>query len=848
MKWRQIIACFVSVALVATQTSLKAQSHQMGVEAGQAANAALRGQVNAARAGAVLPGYGTPAPQTAYSGRPNVGPEANALLTACLLTPDNPNCRALTTAINSANTPRTTYSIADPLVRDARNVSRNPSTATIANLASYYSSCTVGSVGTAASTETRTCNRYTGSGPFTCSNQLTIDVTKTSSCNASEWFASASSGSLNLATQCLPGWNGKQQHFRLMNGGTVLSYFDVDMTAMSIMPQVVATWDAPGFFLDWGTRQVKAYAADRSCNGTTCSLNVLIEEPQATCTGDWESGYVCTDVPLWIPVYAACPAGTVSGDTLSYEECSGYGDSVSCTTGTRDATMCYSPSATPTAIFSGSSWTGYQYWNSAGSRSITGYTINPAYSNPRTISLSYPQPVNTATVTDTWVNTCPTVSDGRCSVATPLTCVDGPATRDVEGVSVTRDCWKQEASMQCTGATTTDQCAQFAAQGCTPTGTSVCTRNDPVTGACTAFRDTYTCPVAAGTAQSVSGCPNDVFCVGSSCFNTKAMADGDFARSMSMLEAAREAGTYLDTDRMQIFSGVGDTCRNRLLVNCCDADNSGKGMTNQSSLGLGTKLVYDVLFNAQNRKFIMQAIQGFLENYGVLDPGTSAASTGTFSLSYYGVTATYTEAAVGVSTGATGAAVGSAGEMTAAEAFSETTVASASASESIVIYSYTTEAGSTFTLAFDPWSLVIAIVIAIILAAMECSEHEAILAMREGARLCHTVGTWCSSCFRVLGHCVSCITHTSGKCCFNSMIARIINEQGRAQIGKGWGSPQNVDCSGFTLAQLTSLDFGTMDLSEFYASIVPNAINFGDAQNRAVTTPTNCYYGQGRCQ
>lgn len=913
MKWRRLIACLVSVALVATQTSIRAQtSHDLGVAAGRAANATMRSQVNPTRAGEVLPGYGTPAPQTSLSGRPNVVSDANVLVAQCRLTPTAPNCRALLTAVDSANTPRTTYSIADPRIRDARGVMRNPGSATLGTLANYYSSCSVSSTTTPAGTELRTCNRYTGTGPFTCSNQLTVDVEKTPSCNPGEWFASSSSGSLALATQCLPGWNGVQQHFRLSDGGSVLSYFDVNMTLTSPTPQVVADWgqvyDAAGNLYSY-----KAYAADRSCNGTTCSLNVLIEEPRSECTGSPDSGYVCTTTPMWLPVYSACPAPTVSGDTLAYEECTGSGDSISCTAGTRDVATCYAPSASPTPIFSGTGFTGYQYWTVASTRAITGYTLNPAYGSPRTIALSYPQPTNTATVSQTWVNTCPSVSDGRCSVVTPLTCVDGPATKDVEGVPVTAACWKEDATMQCTGATTTDQCSQFASQGCTATGASVCTRNDPVTGACTAWRDTYSCPVAGGTAESVTGCPSDVFCVGTSCFNTRAMADGDFARSMSMLEGAREAGLYLDTDKMRVFSGTGGRCRDRLLTNCCDSDSAGRGMTNQSTMGLGTKLVFDVLY--QGSKYVMQAIQGYLSSLGVLEPVAEGAASSTFSLSYYGVTASYTSSVAGVSTGtATGTAAGTAGEMAAAEAFSEATVASATTSESIVLYTYTTEAGGTFTLAFDPWSLVIAIVIAIILAALECDEQEALIAMREGAGLCHTVGSWCSSCLRILGVCVTCLTHSYGKCCFNSMLARIINQQGRVQVSKGWGSPQNLDCSGFTLDQLASLDFGAMDLTEFYASIIPNYtscpvgtvagdtltweecsgdppmcmvagrhhvatcyspsatptaifsgnpvtgyqywtpagprsnFDFEGSQVRAINSPTNCYYGQGRCQ
>jgi conjugal transfer mating pair stabilization protein TraN len=75
----------------------------------------------------------------------------------------------------------------------------------------------------------------------------------------------------------------------------------------------------------------------------------------------------------------------------------------------------------------------------------------------------------------------------------------------------------------------------------------------------------------------------------------------------------------------------------------------------------------------------------------------------------------------------------------------------------------------------------------------------------------------------------------------------MINEQGRAQIGKGWGDAQNPDCSGFTVAQLQSLNFAAMDLSEFYASIVPTLPDVSAIQGNAASRVGNCYYGRGRC-
>jgi conjugal transfer mating pair stabilization protein TraN len=251
---------------------------------------------------------------------------------------------------------------------------------------------------------------------------------------------------------------------------------------------------------------------------------------------------------------------------------------------------------------------------------------------------------------------------------------------------------------------------------------------------------------------------------------------------------------------MQVFKSERNRCRDRLFKNCCYSDSAGAGMTNQSLFGTGSRLVYDVLMNADNREFLYQGMQALLMSGGF---------SGSFTT--YGVT---------VAINGTALPAGSA-----------------------VLY-----AGDGLVVAFDPWSLAIAVVIYIVMSMSSCNEDEGKLAMKEGARLCHKVGTWCSSCIRVFGKCVACIEHTTGKCCFNSKLARIVNEQGRVQVGKGWGSGKNPDCSGFSIAQLQSLNFAAMDLSEFYASIVPTLPNVGTIQGSNASRLTACYYGQGRCQ
>jgi len=132
---------------------------------------------------------------------------------------------------------------------------------------------------------------------------------------------------------------------------------------------------------------------------------------------------------------------------------------------------------------------------------------------------------------------------------------------------------------------------------------------------------------------------------------------------------------------------------------------------------------------------------------------------------------------------------------------------------------------------------------------MSCSDDEKVTAMKRDARLCVEFGDYCSSCISVFGKCVACLERTKSYCCFNSHLARIINEQGRAQVGKGWGSDtaRNPDCSGFSVAQLQSLDFSRMDLSEFYAEITPTILNPGTAASNAAAKVPACYFGNGQC-
>lgn len=222
-------------------------------------------------------------------------------------------------------------------------------------------------------------------------------------------------------------------------------------------------------------------------------------------------------------------------------------------------------------------------------------------------------------------------------------------------------------------------------------------------------------------------------------------------------------------------------------------------MTNQSAFGVGSRLVYDVLMNSENRQFVTAGLQALISGGGFAG-----------SFSSYGFT---------IALNGTALPAGS-----------------------VALYESSLIAGEGVVIAFDPWSLAIAVIIHVVMSLMECNETEGRLALQRGAGLCHEVGSYCSH--RIL---TACVTETHTHCCFNSLLSRLINEQGRVQIGRDWGDARNPKCGGFSVADLQSLRFDAMDFSEFYASIVPTTPNVSAIQGNNNSRVPACYYGQGKC-
>lgn len=379
---------------------------------------------------------------------------------------------------------------------------------------------------------------------------------------------------------------------------------------------------------------------------------------------------------------------------------------------------------------------------------------------------------------DTELSTCTTL-DGNpnCTVGGER-CIEGPETRVINGLAVYRDCWKREKDYVCASTALTSDCAELQNRPeCIESGAPVCVDTLPG-GQCGLLEHTYQCAVGSEVTRTVTDCSTQKFCVEGTCFDTSYSPDGDFGLVVAGMEAVREAADY------GIFKGEDSRCEKSKLVNCCKTS-GGAGSSRNSAIAdavgalplkvgaeavryLGSPYVYEGMFDfgwAVGSRPIM--------DYAYNSALSSSANP---SLSMWGVTVSWGAPVYG----AGGALLSPGG----------------------------------FVVGFDPWSLALSVAIMVVTEMMSCDEESQLTAMKRGQGLCHSVGSYCKH--KVFG---SCWTKEQTYCCFPSKLGLIINEQGRQQIAKGWGSPKHPDCSGFTIAQLQGIDFSKIDFSDFIRTI-----------------------------
>ncbi len=389
-------------------------------------------------------------------------------------------------------------------------------------------------------------------------------------------------------------------------------------------------------------------------------------------------------------------------------------------------------------------------------------------------------------------------------------CAEPNQTRTVDGVSVFRECWRYTDTYQCRGDAMLNDCQPLRDRGCGQTGSVCVSRDDD--GSCRQYEQSFQCPDRPAKTVEKNVCETS-FCQAddAGCFDTSRPLDKDFGQAAAIMEAQREAGVYgIDPDKIEIFKGYMEECSQKViggstLKNCCSASSGGQNYTNYAVIGMtakaayaagkeelkaGSKYLYDALFSKQDSELIKE--------------GMSAAGQGLSEAAADGVAS-------------------QAGSNFGAYGFE---------------FSYSSAGGFEFV-SFDPYSFAASVAIMLIQQWLSCDQDEQVMSLKRGQNLCVHIDTYCSS--KVFGVCVE---RKERHCCFNSVLAKLINRQGRAQLGL-----TEKECGGFNQEQLQALDFSKIDLSEFIATIVPRDVNSGELQGDVANTvdrKVRDYYGDSQ--
>jgi conjugal transfer mating pair stabilization protein TraN len=92
------------------------------------------------------------------------------------------------------------------------------------------------------------------------------------------------------------------------------------------------------------------------------------------------------------------------------------------------------------------------------------------------------------------------------------------------------------------------------------------------------------------------------------------------------------------------------------------------------------------------------------------------------------------------------------------------------------------------------------IIVMIIQMIYSCEQSEYQLDAKKQLKVCHDLGSYCDKSSSILG---LCLVRKESYCCYNSPLARILNEQIKPQLGQDFGTPQTPNCAGIKVSDLS---------------------------------------------
>ena len=427
-------------------------------------------------------------------------------------------------------------------------------------------------------------------------------------------------------------------------------------------------------------------------------------------------------------------------------------------------------------------------------------------------------------------NPVPQSNLGGCTT-TSTTCTATNSNGVCTSYTQQKSCGVASSYTSRTGITTTNTqgstCNNIPSNCVLQTQNCLDTPPGPITS-CQTVENVYSCP--GTTSPPVSTCTNSI-CVGQNCYGKTDAANTSLAPAATALEMARQLGSNFNQSSMTLFYGEYHDCSvtlGGLFGNCCTVKSSPQpaGSDLQAMVSIGTQYGLNSLAASEGSPYVFNTLMS--SSSFASDALAGMGASGVTSASFAGMTTTVGPGGLAFSVSAASLAnfIGVIGNM--ALSFGAITPAQNLAVQ--IGTDYAAYAAGAMT----GVGLAIAVAMTVMQYLSTCSNQENQLAVLRGKNICHQVGSWCSEQVPLIGLCLQ--TKTSF-CCFNSKLALLVNEQGRPQIGKSWGAAQSPDCSGFTVAQIGSLNFSAMNLSAAFSDMMSN-VNMPN-QSAMMTAATN---------
>jgi len=421
--------------------------------------------------------------------------------------------------------------------------------------------------------------------------------------------------------------------------------------------------------------------------------------------------------------------------------------------------------------------------------------------------------------------------------------------------------------------TSADNCTGLRSNPACSYVTTQCIDTDPTTGVCLVDVDTYDCGTDLQTAGSVTAtrattCLGPVRCMGTECTSSTLESNPDFAKLASTLQAVDVMGDGNcadpnDPTSCQIFQGNAGKCKVAVggYVNCCKhavsvsmADYLGMlfnlRSVNSAIMKLSTDspvrgawemitspiddtgTLVDSAWSEAQTAFTSTANSvwasvapnsGELFSNGQFIDGMPSLVDGTSSGALSGITATVTNDVAHWT-------ANTFGDSAANLLFSAAPVdgigggtAAFGADGAMAANGVQFGGGAAFIGTAVVWIgaayAIYSIVTTLIQIIYACESAEYQLDVSRQLKETHYIGSYCDQ--DILG---LCIERRESYCAFNTPLARIIEEQVRPQLGIGWGSPQNPQCQGLTVAQLGLVDWSKVDLSEWVGLLTSSGL------------------------